>query len=86
MLTIAGRVRLGPLTSGGRVHRVVARVVLVLVGLIAAALAGLGPAHAEGPSITAVVTGADKAPVAGVTVNVANYIACLINTAVRASA
>jgi branched-chain amino acid transport system permease protein len=40
------------------------------VGFVAAALVGLAPAHAEGPSITAVVTGADKSPVAGVTINV----------------
>lgn len=51
-------------------HRGIARLVLVLVGFVAAALVGLAPAHAEGPSITAVVTGADKSPVAGVTINV----------------
>jgi branched-chain amino acid transport system permease protein len=43
-----------------------------LVGFIAAGLLGFSPAQAEGPSITAVVTGADKSPVSGVTVNVAN--------------
>ena len=51
-------------------HRGIARLVLVLVSFVAAALVGLAPAHAEGPSITAVVTGADKSPVAGVTINV----------------
>lgn len=53
-------------------HRVIARVVLVMVGLATAVLMGLAPAQAEGPSITAIVNGADKSPVAGVTVNVAN--------------
>jgi neutral amino acid transport system permease protein len=52
------------------VHRGIARLVLFLVGFVAAALMGFGPAQAEGPSITAIVTGADKAPVPGVTVNV----------------
>lgn len=51
-------------------HRGIARLVLVLVGFIAAALMGFGPAQADGPSITAIITGADKAPVSGVTVNV----------------
>ena len=52
-------------------HRGIARLVLVLVGFFAAVLMGFGPAQAEGPSITAIVTGADKAPISGVTVNVA---------------
>lgn len=52
--------------------RGITRLVLVLVGFIAAGLLGFGPAQAEGPSITAVVTGADKSPVSGVTVNVTN--------------
>ena len=52
-------------------HRGIARLVLVLVGFFAAVLMGFGPAQAEGPSITAVVTGADKAPISGVTVTVA---------------
>ena len=51
-------------------HRGIARLVLVLVGFFAAVLMGFGPAQAEGPSITAIVTGADKAPISGVTVNV----------------
>ena len=51
-------------------HRGIARLVLVLVAFVAAALMGFGPAQAEGPSITAVVNGADRAPVPGVTVNV----------------
>ena len=51
-------------------HRGIARLVLVLVGFFTAVLMGFGPAQAEGPSITAVVTGADKAPISGVTVNV----------------
>lgn len=55
-------------------HRGIARLTLVLMGLFAAAFMGLGmglgPAHAEGPSITAVVTGADKTPIPGVSVNV----------------
>lgn len=51
-------------------HRGIARLVLVLVGFFAAALMGFGPAQADGPSITAIITGADKAPVSGVTVNV----------------
>jgi len=54
------------------VHRVIARVILVMVGLAAALFMGLAPAQAEGPSITAIINGADKSPVAGVTVNVAN--------------
>jgi len=54
------------------VLRGITRLVLVLVGFIAAGLLGFGPAQAEGPSITAVVTGADKSPVSGVTVNVTN--------------
>lgn len=53
-------------------HRGITRLVLVLVGFIAAGLLGFGPAQAEGPSITAVVTGADKSPVSGVTINVTN--------------
>ncbi|MBM3685720.1 MAG: branched-chain amino acid ABC transporter permease [Actinobacteria bacterium] len=53
-------------------HRVIARVILVMVGLAAALFMGLAPAQAEGPSITAIINGADKSPVAGVTVNVAN--------------
>lgn len=53
-------------------HRGIARLVLVVVGFFAAAMLGLSPAQAEGPSITAVVSGADKAPIPGVTVNVAN--------------
>ena len=51
-------------------HRGIARLVLVVLGFVVAALVGLAPAHAEGPSITAVVTGADKAPIPGVSVNV----------------
>lgn len=51
-------------------HRGITRLVLVLVGFFAAISMGLGAAQAEGPSITAIVTGADKAPVSGVTVNV----------------
>ena len=55
-------------------HRGIARLVLVLVGFFAAVVMGpaigLAPAQAEGPSITAIVTGADKAPISGVTVNV----------------
>ena len=51
-------------------HRGIARLVLVMVGFFAAVLMGFGPAQAEGPSITAIVTGADKAPISGVTVNV----------------
>lgn len=51
-------------------HRGIARLVLVLVGFFAAALMGFGSAQADGPSITAIITGADKAPVSGVTVNV----------------
>ncbi|MFM1966540.1 MAG: hypothetical protein RL134_2265 [Actinomycetota bacterium] len=51
-------------------HRGMARLVLVLLAFVAAALVGLGPAQAEGTSITAVVNGADKSPVSGVTVNV----------------
>lgn len=51
-------------------HRGIARLVLVLVGFLAAVLMGFGPAQAEGPSITAIVTGADKAPISGVTVTV----------------
>ena len=51
-------------------HRGIARLVLVLVGFFAAALMGLGSAQAEGPSITAIINGADKSPVSGVTVNV----------------
>jgi branched-chain amino acid transport system permease protein len=43
-----------------------------MVGLAAALFMGLAPAQAEGPSITAIINGADKSPVAGVTVNVAN--------------
>jgi branched-chain amino acid transport system permease protein len=54
------------------VHRGIARLVLVVVGFFAAAVLGLSPAQAEGPSITAVVSGADKAPIPGVTVNVTN--------------
>jgi branched-chain amino acid transport system permease protein len=54
------------------VHRGIARLVLVVVGFFAAVMLGLSPAQAEGPSITAVVSGADKAPIPGVTVNVAN--------------
>lgn len=53
-------------------HRGITRIVLVLVGFIAAGLLGFGPAQAEGASITAVVSGADKSPVSGVTVNVTN--------------
>jgi len=52
------------------VHRGIARLVLVLVGFFAAALMGFGPAQADGPSITAIINGADKSPVAGITVNV----------------
>ncbi len=51
-------------------HRGIARLVLVLVGFFAAALMGFGPAQADGPSITAIINGADKSPVSGVTVNV----------------
>lgn len=51
-------------------HRGIARLVLVLVGFFAAALMGFGPAQADGPSITAIINGADKSPVAGITVNV----------------
>jgi len=54
------------------VHRGITRLVLVLVAFIAAGLLGFGPAQAEGPSITAVVAGADKSPVSGVTINVTN--------------
>ena len=53
-------------------HRGIARLVLVVVGFFAAAVLGLSPAQAEGPSITAVVSGAEKAPIPGVTVNVTN--------------
>ena len=53
-------------------HRGIARLVLVVVGFLAAAMVGLSPAQAEGPSITAVVSGAEKAPIPGVTVNVTN--------------
>jgi len=52
------------------VHRGIARLVLLMVSVLAAALVGVGSAAAEGPSITAVVTGADKAPIPGVTINV----------------
>ena len=52
-------------------HRGIARLVLLMVGVFVAALMGVGTASAEGPSITAVVTGADKAPISGVTVTVA---------------
>lgn len=51
-------------------HRGIARLVLVVVGFFAAALLGFSPAQAEGPSVTAVVSGAEKAPIPGVTVNV----------------
>lgn len=53
-------------------QRGIARLVLVLVAFVAAALVGLSPAQAEGQSITAVVSGAEKAPIPGVTVNVTN--------------
>jgi neutral amino acid transport system permease protein len=52
------------------VHRGIARLVLVLVAFAAAGLVGLSPAQAEGQSITAFVSGAEKAPIPGVTVNV----------------
>ena len=51
-------------------HRGIARLVLVLVAFAAAGLVGLSPAQAEGQSITAFVSGAEKAPIPGVTVNV----------------
>lgn len=53
-------------------HRGIARLVLFLVGFFAALLMGFGPAQAEGASITAIVSGAEKAPIAGVTVNVSS--------------
>lgn len=53
-------------------QRGIASLVLVLVAFVAAALVGLSPAQAEGQSITAVVSGAEKAPIPGVTVNVTN--------------
>ncbi|MGI9196263.1 MAG: ABC transporter permease subunit [Candidatus Nanopelagicales bacterium] len=51
-------------------HRGVARFVLAVVGLLGALVVLAGPAHAAGNSITAIVTDADKAPIAGVVVNV----------------
>ena len=51
-------------------HRGIARLVLVLVGFFTVALLGVGAAQAEGTSITAIINGADKSPVSGVTVNV----------------
>jgi neutral amino acid transport system permease protein len=52
------------------VHRGAARLTLLLLGFLAASLMGLGAAHADGPSITAIVSDADKAPIPGVSVNV----------------
>ncbi len=51
-------------------HRGVARLVLLAIGVFAALLAFGGVSHAAGPSITAVVTDADKAPIPGVGVSV----------------
>lgn len=51
-------------------HRGTARLLLGLLGMLAALLAVAAPAQAAGPSVIAVVTDANKAPIAGVTVNV----------------
>ena len=52
-------------------HRGLARLLLALLGLLIGTLALTGVAQAAGPNIVAVVTDADKAPIAGVTVKVA---------------
>jgi neutral amino acid transport system permease protein len=59
------------MTSGGRVHRGVTRLVLLTLGFLTVAVVGLaGVAQAAGPSITAFVSDSAKAPLAGVTVNI----------------
>jgi neutral amino acid transport system permease protein len=52
------------------VHRGTTRFFLVLMGLLAAALMGIGAAQAAGPSITAIVTDQDKGPVSDVAFNI----------------
>lgn len=51
-------------------HRGATRLALLLLGFLAASLLGLGAAQAAGPSITAIVSDADKAPIPGVAVTV----------------
>lgn len=51
-------------------HRGATRLTLLLLGFLAATLMGLGASHAAGPSITATVSDADKAPIPGVAVTV----------------
>ncbi len=53
-------------------HRGVTRLVLLAIGVFAALFAFSGVAHAADPSVTAVVTDADKAPIPGVGVTVTN--------------
>ena len=51
-------------------HRGIARLLMALVGIFVGSLALAGVAQAADPAILAVVTDANKAPVAGVTINV----------------
>lgn len=51
-------------------HRRIARILLALVGVLIGSLAFAGVAQAADPAILAVVTDANKAPIAGVTINV----------------
>jgi len=52
------------------VHRGISRLVLLVIGVFTALFALSGVAHAADPSVTAVVTDADKAPIPGVAVSV----------------
>jgi len=52
------------------VHRGMSRLVVAAIALLGAFLLSAGVAAAAGPSITAIVTGGDKAPIAGVGVTV----------------
>ena len=58
------------MTSGVRLSRGIARVVLLALGFVAAMAVGLGSASAAGPSITAIVSDSDKTPISGVAINV----------------
>lgn len=51
-------------------HRGATRLALLLLGFLAAMLMGLGAAQADGPSITAIVSDAQDAPIPGVSVSV----------------